>query len=421
MTYLMRKSGFRSDANKDTFASLRVPAFRMLWWSGVCSFMGIQMQFLLRGLLAWDLTEREGALGAVYLMFGLALLIFTPIGGVAADRFNKKSLIAGAQAFLALSALFMGIAVISGNGKFWMLLVSSAVQGAMFGLFGPARISFAAELVGREQLGNAISLTSLSMSTTRIFAPSLAGVLAGVALFGIGGAYLIAAFFSLGSVALAMRLPSSPPVSKQKRNPIKEIIDGVRYVRERPHLKRLVLTSVISIMFGFNYTAFMPALVEGIFGLGDSEVGFMSTASAIGAVVISAIVASRAQGLVARQIMVVCGIGFGIGVIIFGISPSYWVALIVVAVLGACTTGFQTLSSSISMSETDSVHQGRVQSMMQLSWAGFGIAAAPLGALAEVIGLRVTIVLMGIVTLLAVTTYWFTSREEMMGYNSTSS
>ena len=98
--------------------------------------MGIQMQFLLRGLLAWDLTEREGALGAVYLMFGLGLLIFTPLGGVAADRFNKKSLIAGAQAVLALSALFMGIAVISGNGKFWMLLVSSAAQGAMFGLFG---------------------------------------------------------------------------------------------------------------------------------------------------------------------------------------------------------------------------------------------------------------------------------------------
>ena len=69
-----------------SFSSMRIPAYKRLWWAGTCSFMSVQMQFLLRGVLAWDLTEREGALGLVYLCFGIALLIATPLGGVAADR-----------------------------------------------------------------------------------------------------------------------------------------------------------------------------------------------------------------------------------------------------------------------------------------------------------------------------------------------
>ena len=388
-----------------TFVSLRVPAFRLFWWSGVFSYMGIQMQFLLRGLLAWDLTERESGLGIVYLAFGVGLLVFTPIGGVLADRWAKRTLLVLGQGTIALAAAFMGVAAVSGNARYWMLLVASLTQGAMFGLIGPARISTSAELVGQEHLGNAISLTSMSMSLTRIFAPAAAGVLAGVATVGIGGAYLAAAVFSAVSTVLTARLPKLEPVNPSNRNPFTEILDGLSYVRSKPELRRLILTTIVAITIGFNYVAFMPALVEGQMGLSESHVGFLTTASALGAVAMTAFVASRADGSDSARLLIYCGLAFGVSVVLFGLAPSYLLALLVVVVLGVATNGFMVLTSSRSMVLSEPSHHGRVQSLMQLAFAGFGIAAAPLGALAEIVGLRATIVAMGLLTFCAVSIY----------------
>jgi|TARA_Y100000590_G_scaffold255183_1_gene286495 MFS family permease len=394
-----------NENGSSTFASLRIPAFRLFWWSGIFSYMGIQMQFLLRGLLAWDITERESGLGVVYLAFGLGLLVFTPIGGVLADRWAKRTLLVLGQGTIALAAAFMGVAAVSGNARYWMLLVASLIQGAMFGLIGPARISASAQLVGLEQLGNAISMTSMSMSLTRIFAPAAAGVLAGVATVGIGGAYLAAAVFSAVSTVLTSRLPKLESVNPSNRNPITEILDGFSYVRSKPELRRLILTTIVAITIGFNYVSFMPALVEGQMGLSESHVGFLTTASALGAVAMTAFVASRADGSGSTRLLIYCGLAFGISVIIFGVAPNYLLALPVVVVLGLATNGFMVLTSSRSMVLSEPSHHGRVQSLMQLAFAGFGIAAAPLGALAEIVGLRATIVAMGLITLCAVSIY----------------
>lgn len=396
-----------------TFVSLQVPTFRLFWWSGVFSYLGIQMQFLLRGLLAWDLTERESGLGVVYLAFGVGLLVFTPIGGVLADRWAKRTLLVVGQGTIAAVAAFMGVAAVSGNARYWMLLLTSLFQGAMFGLIGPARVSTSAELVGQEHLGNAISLTSMSMSLTRIFAPAGAGVLAGVATVGIGGAYLAAAVFSAVSTILTARLPKLEPVNPSARNPLTEIVDGLNYVRGKPELRRLIMTTIVAITIGFNYVAFMPALVEGQMGLSESHVGFLTTASALGALAMTAFVASRADGPGADRLLVVCGLAFGVFVVLFGLAPNYLLALLVVVVLGLATNGFMVLTSSRSLAISEPSHHGRVQSLMQLAFAGFGIAAAPLGALAEVIGLRATIVAMGLATFVAVAIYGATISRSL--------
>jgi len=292
--------------------------------------------------------------------------------------------------------------------------VASLAQGAMFGLIGPARVTTAAELVGHEHLGNAISLTSMSMSLTRIFGPAAAGVLAGVAAFGIGGAYLVAAVFSVVSTLLTMRLPKLEPQAATREHPVTEILDGVRYVRSEKQLKWLIVTTTIAIMIGFNYVAFLPALVEGELGLSEGHVGFLTTASAIGAVLITAFVASRADGPGSIRLMVFCGLAFGVGVVLFGLAQNYLLALAIIGVLGLATNGFMVLTSSRSMAISDPSHHGRVQSLMQLAWAGFGIAAAPLGAVAEIIGLRQTIVGMGLVTFVVVALYATTVLDDVV-------
>ena len=397
------------------FSSLKVPEYKVLWWGGLFSFMAVQMQFLLRSLLAWDLTESEASLGQVYLVFGLSMLIATPLGGVAADRLPKRLVLIGSQFLIATAATGMGLAVITGNEEFWMLLLAAVAQGSAFGFFGPARTAFTRDLVGRDQLGNAISLTMLSMNGTRIFAPSLAGAFAGVAFLGIGRTYLIAGLFSLVSLVMMLRLPNIAPAATAKRNPFLDIADGVRYVAARPPLRRLVLSSMLVIMFGFNYVAFMPALVEGEFGLGDGSVGLMSSASAVGAVLAFAPVARRADAPEARLIMILSGFGFGVGVMLLGLSPSFWIAALVTAGIGMMTNGYQSLSNTLALGMADEAHQGRVQSLMQLSFAGFGMAAAPLGILAEAIGLRPTLGVMGAVAFVAMLGYLLLERLAGIG------
>jgi len=359
--------------------------------------MSVQGQFVLRGLLAWDLTESESALGLVYLVFGLTMLVSTPFGGVVADRFAKRTVLLLSQSLIFLAATLMAVVVLTDVITFWMLLLASMAQGLAFAFYGPARTAMSAELVGRDQLGNAITLSLLSMNGTRVFAPALAGFLAGIAFVGIGGAYVLSAVMSFGSLVQIWRLPHRDATDSTPRNPLVEIAAGVRYVNSDGRLRRLVVSSFFVIMFGFNYVAFIPALVEGIFELGDGWVGLVSSASAIGAVAVSLPLAAKADGPGGQRIMVLSGIGFGGGVVLLGLAPTIWVAFAVVVFIGGCTTAFQSLSNTLALSTARDDMQGRVQSLMQLSFAGFGIAAAPIGALAEAIGLRPTLGIMGAV------------------------
>jgi predicted MFS family arabinose efflux permease len=158
-------------------------------------------------------------------------------------------------------------------------------------------------------------------------------------------------------------------------------------------------------MFGFNYVAFYPALVKGTYGLGDEWVGYISSASALGAVAVSLPLAARADSAWARLAMTVAGVCFGLGVVAVGLAGTFWVAFGVICFIGGATTIFQSLSNTLALAMADDSHQGRVQSLMQLSFAGFGIAALPLGGLAELIGLEPTIMIMGIVATAASVMY----------------
>lgn len=434
-----------ADGGTSMFTSLRVPAFRALWWSGAFSFVSVHMQFLLRGLLAWDLTEREGALGLVYLPFGVALLLATPLGGVAADRLSKRRLMLAGQLMLTLTAVGMGAAVATGTIRFWMLLVAAGLQGLMFGLIGPARISMTTEIVGRDRVGNAITLSSLSMSGSRLFAPSLAGTLAGTALFGLSGAYFVSATCAAVSFVLLLPLPETraavlgdavaataaesavtagadasahswrsafASLLAALAGALDDIAEGVRYVTGRRQLRRTILVSTTVIMFGFSYIVFLPALVEGLFGRSEADVGYLTSATAVGAIAAAALLAKRADSPGAPQFLVFTGFGFGATVIALGLSPSYWAAMAVAVGVGAAATGFMTLAQVLAMRASDDAHQGRVQSLVQLAFAAFALTATPAGAAAELVGLRTVMAGMGAAVIAAMAAYALTGRRD---------
>lgn len=387
------------------FAALGQQNFRTLWMGGLFSFMGIQMQFFLRGILAWDLTGRKDALGLVYFIFGIALLVATPLGGVASDRLPKRGVMLVAQLGIIASAGGMAFAVITDIVEFWMLLVTSILQGAAFGFLGPARVAMASDIVGRENLGNAISLQSLAMNGTRVFAPSLAGALVGWSFVGLGPTYLVAATFAVLSWITTTQLPNPPAALTGATRPFADIADGVRYVLGTPPIRNIVLATFAVLMFAFSYVSFIPALVEGEFGLEEQHVGLFTSASSVGALLAGLWVAGLADSPRAQLIMTVAGVLFGVMVMGLGVAPGFVVAAIIAVIAGAGTTTFQTLSNTLALRDAASEYQGRVQSIMQLGFAGFGMTALPLGVLAERVGLRPTLVIMGAIASIAVLGY----------------
>lgn len=150
------------------FASLANRDYTLLWWSGLLAFLAVGMQILARGWLAIQLTYSNSSFALVLLAFGIGMVTVTPFGGVAADRFPRRALILGSHVSLTLSALWLGVMMVLGQEQFWMLLVASVIQGSSFAFMGPARIAMTGEVVERELLSNAISLTQLTVATVLV-------------------------------------------------------------------------------------------------------------------------------------------------------------------------------------------------------------------------------------------------------------
>ncbi len=396
-----------------TFAALRIAPYRRLFLSGLLGFLAVQSQMIARGWLALELTGSNSGLGGVFLAFGIPMLIATPWGGVAADRLSKRAVLAASQFALAASAAWIGAAVAFDFIEYWMLLAASAIQAVAFSFLGPARMAFTGELVGRETLPNAIVLGQMSMNGTRIFGPSLAGVLIGVAWVGMAGVYFITAALSLLALVVVLFLPPGRPnPDRPARSPGQELVDGLRHVRANPPVLLLVVISFVVVMAAFPYIAFLPSVADGLFDVGPSGYGVMSAVSAVGALAASLFIAGRAGGPTVWRLQAGAGVGFAVFVGLLGISPSYGAALAAVFLIGASASAFQSLNNSLVLSLSDFEYHGRIQSLMMLSFSGFGMAALPLGVLADAVGLRTTLVGMGAVAAVAMLVMLLVRRRQ---------
>lgn len=395
-----------------TFEALRNPTYRLLWLGGILSFVAIQMQFIARGWLAYDLTGSNKGLGAVYLAFGVPMLLLTPWGGVAADRLSKRRVLLATQVTLTAGSAFIGLAIVTDLVEYWMLLASAVVQGTAFSFLGPTRMAFTGELVGRDLLPNAIVLQQMSMNGTRIFGPSIAGVLIGIAFIGVGGVYIICACVLAAAATATYLLPQTrPQADRLARTPFGELADGVRYVRSHPPVFLLIVTSFAVVMVAFPYIAFLPALASDVFETGPSGYGLLSGASAIGAVAATFFIASRAGGPTAWRIQTTAGVCFGVGIAALAVMPTFGWALLVIVFAGGAASGFQSLNNALALRHSDLSYHGRIQSLMMLSFSGFGMAALPLGAVADAIGLRTTMFVMGTITVGTMTVYSVVRRR----------
>ena len=398
-------------AQLGAMAILRIGGFLVLYLNAAAVFLGVMAQAIARGWLAFELTGSNAALGGILLAFGVALLLATPWGGVAADRLPKRLVLQLSVLLLAVSSAGIGLAVVFDVIAYWMLLVASVLQAVGFALFGPARMAFLAEIVPRGSLPQAVSLLLVNAEVNRVVGPALAGVVIGAVTWGIEAIFLFSAVLAVIGVLLTAALPAGLPGAPSGRSPLGELADGVRYVHRHRELNALVWCGIGVTMLGMPYLAFMPTIASDLFGLGSAGYGVLSATSAVGGVAAGVFLGRRGAWVRRRRVFVAAGAVFGLAVCALAIAPTASVAVVVLLAVGAAMLAFQTSNQSQLLDLAEPEFHGRVQGLVMLSFGAFGIAALPLGLLADLIGLRWTLCGMGAGVIAVVAGYALAGRR----------
>jgi MFS family permease len=372
-----------------TFSSLSNRHFRLLWISMLFSFTAIQMSFIAQGLLTYRLTGTATALGFVSLGWGVAQLPLSLVGGVAADRLHKRWLIVFSQSIMALTSLLTGILIVTDVIALWQIFVLALVTGTVFAFNVPARQAWIPELVGQDQLMNAVALNSAAFTSTGIFGPALVGLLIAAPFVDLAQIYFLMSACYLVVVLMLLRIPGGGASERADRpRPTQELLDGLRYVRRHAVLPVLIVMGFIPIVLGMPYRTFFPVFQERVYHVSESWLGAMGAVMAVGALIGSLGVASLSNTSRRSLIQLAGGIGFGVSLLLFAAAPSLWLGLLALLIVGLTSNGYWALNNTMVLSSTDRAYYGRVMSVYMLSWSVMPFAGLPESAIADAFGVQ---------------------------------
>ncbi len=372
-----------------TFQSLENPSFARYFWATTAFFFAMNMQIMLRSWLVWELTDDALALGLVNAAFAIPTLLFSPLGGVVADRFDRRTVIVVSQVFqLALTVVTMAL-VVTGVVLFWHLLVISAITAAAGSFNMPARQAIVPELVGKDGLMNAIALNSGAMNVARIAAPALAGVL--VAPIGIGGGFVVTLVFYGLAVALFATLPRGARGGERRTASMAgDVVEGLRYVRAEPAMMILLLVGTVPMLLAMPQQILLPAFA-GVFNTGAAGVGVMQAAAGVGGLAGAIIAANLGRPRRPAMMMTVSMLVFAAFVVLFAVSPHLWPALLALALGDVAAMLAMTVNNTVVQQLVPDNMRGRVTSLMMMSFGLTPLAVLPASAAARAIGVQATV------------------------------
>jgi MFS family permease len=384
-----------------TFASLGERDFRWYAAGNVAFFMAMQMQFVLRGYLAYDLTQSAWALGIIGAAISLPMLIVAPIGGVVADRVNKKHLLVVTQLAAALASVVVSVLIFGEWLVYWHLLAVSLFTGVMFSFNMPARSAIAPLLVPQHKLMNAISLQMGGMNFTRIIAPALAGLL--IAPMGAGGVYLLTTVLFMIAVCSEFQLPRHGLTgSVQRASGLHAFRDGLRYVRTERIVGLLVLTNLLMPLFSFPVHQLLPVFAVDVFGVGAPGLGILTAMTGLGGIVGALVAANLDHHPAKGRIMFGAGIGMSVSLGLFALAPTFPLAMGCLALAGVGQMLFTTANNTVIQARVPEDLRGRVNSLVLMSVGVMPLGVLPLTAIADVAGAQVTVAGSSTVLLLVV-------------------
>lgn len=388
-----------------TFGSLKVRNYRLFSTGQLVKLLGTWMLFTAQDWLVLQLSHNSAsALGIVTALQFTPVLLLTLYGGQLADRFDKRRLMLMVNAASALVAALLGALVVSGVVNLWWVYVTATLFGAISAIENPVRQSFVSELVGKELLPNALSLTSATFNAARIVGPAVAGVVIAALHDRTGPIFLLTAVLCTAPLVSLARMraaelfrPEGATVAASEAR----AVDGLRYVWRRSDLTLPILLVLVVGLFGFNFQLTLAVLARVEFRVDARYFGLLTTAMAIGALA-GALASSRRRERPSVYLVLAAAILFGGFETLVGFAPSFAVAVVLLVPTGFFMIYFAQAANQRVQLGIDAAFRGRVMAIYVLVFIG----STPIGSLligwcAERFGPRSGLWSGGLISLLA--------------------
>ncbi|MGT2425068.1 MFS transporter [Amnibacterium kyonggiense] len=379
-------------------ASLRVRNYRLYFFGQTVSVAGSFMQTLAIAFLTLHLTGSGSALGVAAAARLLPFLLLGPVGGLIADRADKRRLLFFTQTSSAVGSLAFAVLALTGVITYPLVLALSLVLGCLTVVDNPARQSLIAELVGRDTLANAVVLNSVSLNVARVVGSVLGGTL--VAAIGTPACFLLnAASFGAVIVGLAaMRtdeIARTPPAPRARG----QIRQGLRYAVRTPELAAPLLMLTVTGILAYEFPTTLPLLATGAFHGTAATYGIMAAVMAAGAIVGGFVAAARTTRPGPRALAITC-IGWGAVIVLTALAPSVWTACVALVLVGYGSITFNSTAKTTLQLASKPEFRGRVMALWAMAWGGGTVIGAPLvGWVAEQFGSRWGLVVGGVPTI----------------------
>jgi MFS family permease len=364
-----------------TFSSLRIRNFRLYFCAQLISVSGTWMQSVAQAWLVLHLTGSGVALGIVVGLQFLPMLAFGPFGGLVADRVGKRRLLYVTQSAGGLLALVLGVLVVTHAVELWQIYLLATLLGVVNLFDNPARQTFMIEMVGRDDLPNAVSLNSVLMNASRVVGPAIGGVI--ITLFGLGVCFFVnAASYVAVLVGLSMmrsrELHPTEPVARARG----QIRDGFRYVWRTPALRNVLLAVAVIGIFAYNFTVTLALLAKVTFHGGAGTYAVLTSCMGAGAVVGGLLAAHRARPT--PRLLQVLALVFGGLLAAVALAPTLLAADLLIVAMGAASIGFIATANATLQLASEPGMRGRVMALYAMAFLGTTPIGAPLvGAIAQ--------------------------------------
>ena len=365
--------------------------FQLFFSGQLVSLIGTWMQNIAESWLVYRKTGSALKLGAVGFASQIPVFLVAPLGGIVADRFNRRRIVICTQISSMILALIFAALTLTGVIQVWHIFVLAALLGVVNAFDIPARQSFLVDMVGKEDLMNAIALNSTMFNGARIIGPAIAGVL--VARIGEGWCFLANGLSYIAVISGLFMMRVTRPARLASHGPaLAHLIEGYRFARHTTPIRSLLLLLGLVSLVAMPYTVLMPVFADQILHGGARGLGILMGATGVGAMLGALTLATR-SGVVGlgRWVAFSCG-GFGFFLVLFSFSHHFWLSAALLLPVGFCMMLGMSSSNTLIQAMTPDHLRGRVMAMYTMMFMGmapFGSLFA--GAVAEHLGASLTV------------------------------
>ena len=409
----------RQSAWQAAVRALRHRNFQLFFSGQLISLVGTWMQTVAQSWLVYRLTGSGLKLGAVGFASQIPVFLFAPLGGIVADRTNRKHVVIGTQVASMVLAFVLAALTLTHRVQVWHIFVLAALLGVVNAFDIPGRQSFLVDMVGKEDLMNAIALNSSMFNGARVIGPAVAGVL--VARLGEGWCFFVngASYIAVITGLLLMKV-AAPPRTVANASPWEHVREGFEFVsRTAPIKTLLVLLGIVSVT-GMPYVVLMPIFADKILHGGGQEFAAMIGSRDLGAVRLGILMGAAGVGALLGALtlavrtgvkglgrwVTVCCAGFGVSLMLFAFSQSFWLSVLLLLPVGYFIMLQMASSNTLIQVMVPDALRGRTMAVYSMMFMGMAPIGALLGgALSDRMGAPMTVALGGLASIAGA--WWF--------------